>query len=389
MKALMVWKYYPAYLSFFYKKNRGVLNKSFAEHQQELFDDHFNWLPAMRNYMKRRGIETEVVVANAENLQKKWAAENDFTSYSDKGWEKEIVMERIRRFRPDILWLSSIFDYFGDFVRESSPYYKRAIAQIGSPFREKVDFSGISVLISENPDTFRSSQHLFEKVIITKHFFDRGIIDKVKPVKKEFEIIFIGGISLSHFKRAETLAYLIRNGINLRIYGYLKDQYPGRWNALKQAAGDIIRRHDFSMSADSLKQTFLKGRYKDCVEIIKSAHHGPLFGVEMYRALAASQLALNVHIDVAGGHSGNMRMFETTGIGTCLLTERSKNISELFAPGTEILTYGSKKELLEIVRQAMEMKKKVEEVARAGQERTLRHHTVERMFDDIKPAFDI
>lgn len=390
MKVLMLTTYYPQYLSYFYEKYPSVIDLPFEEHRNKIFDDHFAWPAELSRYMNQQGIQTEFIIANAEVMQKKWAEENNFRAYSKKGWEKEIVMEQIKRFQPDVLWIDSIFDYFGDFVKRALPYCKKAITWVSCPTPKNLDVSGFKILITSHPDMLKDQQHLFDDIIITKPGFDPEILKKIGPVKKEYDVTFVGGITPAHAKRAKILAYLIKNGVDLKVFGYLYEQPRlGLQNALLSAAGHILKCQDFRKGIDAIKRTFVKTDYQRNVEIIKSVYQGPVFGLDMYRTLVASRITINVHIDIAGDYSGNMRMFETTGIGTCLVTEYTKDIREMFEPDKEILTYKSKEELLEIIQKMLSQNEKIEQIAKDGQKRTLRSHTIERMFNDIRPAFNI
>jgi spore maturation protein CgeB len=58
-----------------------------------------------------------------------------------------------------------------------------------------------------------------------------------------------------------------------------------------------------------------------------------------------------------------LRLFETTGIGTCLLTDWKPNISELFEP----VTYRSPAEALEKARGLLDHEPERQKIARAGQ----------------------
>lgn len=391
MKVLMLWKYYPQYLKYFYKKHPSVIDLPFEEHRDKIFDDHFGGWPAeLSRYMNQQGIQTEFIIANAESLQKKWAEENNFKSYSTEGWEKEIAMEQIRWFRPDVLWIPSIFDYFGDFVKCALPYCKKAITWVGCATPKNLDVSGFTTLITGHPQMLKEQQHLFDDVIITKPGFDPQILEKIGSVEKTYDMTFIGQISTVHTKRAKILAYLIKKGVDLDVFGYLREQQSlKKWSAFRRAGGHILKRQDFRKGTNVLKRAFVKTDYQRNVEVIKSLYQSPVFGLDMYRTLAASRITLNIHIDAAGNCVGNMRMFEATGVGTCLLTEHSENIDELFQPGKEILTYRSNEELLEIIQEMLSRKEEIEQIAKAGQNRTLQHHTPKRMFTDIKPAFNI
>ena len=130
---------------------------------------------------------------------------------------------------------------------------------------------------------------------------------------------------------------------------------------------------------------FFPQKFDENLEIINSIHSGPIFGMDMYRALAQSRATLNVHIDIAGGHSGNMRMFEATGMGTCLITNKSPSNSNYFDVKNEILTFRSKEDLLTLVKDIRS--KKIGKISKAGQRRTLNEHSIPNMFEDIKSVF--
>ena len=99
----------------------------------------------------------------------------------------------------------------------------------------------------------------------------------------------------------------------------------------------------------------------------------------MYDVLARSKISLNVHVDVAGGMVGNIRMFETTGMGSLLISEDAPNASDLFRAGQEIVTYSGVEELVDKIEYYLDHDSERAEIARAGQSKTLNtHNTVER-----------
>jgi spore maturation protein CgeB len=91
--------------------------------------------------------------------------------------------------------------------------------------------------------------------------------------------------------------------------------------------------------------------------------------------LAKSKVCFNCHIDVAGNSAGNMRLFEATGVGSCLLTDWKSNLSDFFEPDREVATYRNAEECSEKVRFLLEHPQERECIAAAGQRRTLRDHT--------------
>jgi spore maturation protein CgeB len=94
----------------------------------------------------------------------------------------------------------------------------------------------------------------------------------------------------------------------------------------------------------------------------------------MYRVLQSSKITFNHHGDVAP-FANNMRLFEATGVGTCLLTDWKENLKEMFEPGKEVLTYRGPDECAELIQYYLDHEEERQAIGLAGQTRTLREHT--------------
>ena len=103
----------------------------------------------------------------------------------------------------------------------------------------------------------------------------------------------------------------------------------------------------------------------------------PVFGIDMFKLFNRSKIVLNFHIGVAGDFAGNMRMFEVTGVGSCLLTDNKKNINDLFIPGSEVVTYDNPDDCIEKAKWLLNHEDERKKIALAGHQRTLKFHTVE------------
>ena len=386
MKLLMLWKYYPAYLEYFYQKNPGVFSLSYDEHQKKIFDDHFGWAADFGQYLHRKGIKTKFVIANAKKLQQQWCKENNV----HKKIEKEIVLEQIKRFKPDILWVTSLFDYYGPFIQEALPHAKKVICWIGSPFIDKIDTRGFSALLTENPSTLKKTQHTFDQVLITKPGFDPAILDKIGSQEKKYDITFIGHFGHGHRKRMSTIKYLLEHDIKIKLFSNLPGNGQRLINNVKQSSFLFFRcrepKNAFTTLKD-IKNIIFKDQFEKDLHFLQKKSVPPVFGLDMYKALAQSHLTLNVHIDCARNNAGNCRTFEATGAGTCLLNENAHNIGTLFTPNKEIMTYNNEEELIEKIKFLLANKHKAQRIAQAGQKRTLKEHTFDRVFNDIKSVF--
>jgi hypothetical protein len=108
---------------------------------------------------------------------------------------------------------------------------------------------------------------------------------------------------------------------------------------------------------------------------IRACHRGEAWGLEMYRVLAGARIALNRHIAAAEGHANNMRLYEATGVGALLLTDRGTNLGELFATGREIAVYDDADDVIRQIDHYLAHDDERIALAAAGQARTLAEHT--------------
>ena len=81
--------------------------------------------------------------------------------------------------------------------------------------------------------------------------------------------------------------------------------------------------------------------------------------------------------------SGNIRLFEATGMGALLITENSENIAEFFSPGIEIVTYRSTDELVQLIHYYMRHRWEAREIADRGQQRTLTDHNTHKRSEEL------
>ena len=71
--------------------------------------------------------------------------------------------------------------------------------------------------------------------------------------------------------------------------------------------------------------------------------------LNMYKILGRSRISFNRHINVSENYANNMRLYEATGMGSLLLTDKKDNLNKLFEIDREIVTYSCKEEAAEKV----------------------------------------
>ena len=59
----------------------------------------------------------------------------------------------------------------------------------------------------------------------------------------------------------------------------------------------------------------------------------PIFGIDYYKSINNSKNSLNIHTEGCGDCSGNIRLFEITGLRSCMISEKFQNMEHLFEDG--------------------------------------------------------
>ena len=91
----------------------------------------------------------------------------------------------------------------------------------------------------------------------------------------------------------------------------------------------------------------------------------------MYDVLRRSKITLNFHINIAEGWANNMRLYEATGVGAMLLTDRQRNLNDIYADGREIASYSTVAECISSIGFYLADERTRNAVAAAGQRKAL------------------
>jgi glycosyltransferase involved in cell wall biosynthesis len=220
------------------------------------------------------------------------------------------------------------------------------------------------------------------------HAFEPSILKLVRPgIERTLDFTFMGSLVLEegfHNQRFQLIKTLVER-TNLQVWGRLSER--DRDSRAKQLASRITHRANRLLrDLDASDQLLAKvaawdERYQrgPLAKEILSKHpgrfHPPVIALDYFELLAKSKINLNNHIDCAAGHAGNIRLFEATGMGTCLLTDWMINLPEMFEDHVEIVTYKNADECVEKVNYLLDHPQELAAIAAAGQRRTLRDHT--------------
>jgi len=350
MKIVLLASYYPSYLDDF-RQNHSLDELNYQEHREQLLDDYFGAFISYRNYFRMLGHDCELLIDNDFPLQQKWLSEHHINMMAAPKTKQKVVMKQLEAFEPDAFFVGSMFEYYGEFLHQVRKNITPNIfTWIACPFPANLDFQPVKCVLTSVPDFLSGLSVPVEKLAAA---FDADIVKKLGDVKKSIDVSFAGSLSPNHRYRKRTLEALCAEQIPLSVFG------------------DVAKRRFFSWWGK-----------EPLIDIAKPA----VWGLDMYRTLAASRVTLNFHIDVARNANfvGNMRMYEATGCGAMLLTDYQDSIESLFVPDKEIVTFRSLDELKEKATYYLSHKNECLQVAEAGRNACLSRHSYKQRIVDFE-----
>jgi len=352
LRVLVVDTYYPAFTAEHYAARPGLERAPYDEQLAALIARRFGTTDAYSANFDALGHPAADVIVNCEPLQLAWAAEHG------PRWTRaaahlprvrlaalhRIAHAQIDAFAPDVVYLQDLWFFTKPELDRMRRAGRLVVGQIASAPPPADRLRGLDLIVTSFPhyvERFRGLGIDSEYLPIAFHTPIGEQVAADPAGERPHAAVFVGGVNPAvHPAGTELIARLCAAGL-IDVWGYGADALP--------PGSPILDRH-----------------------------HGPAWGLDMYRVLAQSRLVVNRHIEAAEGFANNMRLFETTAMGALLLTERAPNLAGLFVPGEEVETYASEDELVEKLRHYAARPEEAQRIAAAGQRRTLAEHTYER-----------
>jgi hypothetical protein len=385
--------YYPEYVQQFYSRQPGLETQSYVQQHRALMEDCFLWSNFWSVALGELGYESEEIVANIEPMQKRWAMEQG-VEFDEPQWLFQIVLAQIKKFRPEILFVTDYSTFSASFihqVKSDVPSIKLVLGWCGAPYRDGSVFNEYDLIlccIPELVEHFRSQGHTAYHL---NHSFSPTVLEKINSNSKpNVDFGFMGSVvkrELFHNQREKLLLDLVET-TNLQLWTdvpriTLRERRAVTTRQIAYDAVSAAKRVGVPQSVLAATPLVQKvANWKERPELsapmdprlIRRAQP-PIFGVEMFQQLHDTKVALNSHIDISPLSASNIRLFEATGVGSCLLTDNKSNLSTLFEPDREVVAFSSSEECAEKVSYLLEHESERIAIAQAGQRRTLRDHT--------------
>ena len=392
--------FYPEYLRDYDNRYPDMKLESYGEQRLHLMGDCHAWADFFEIHLRKLGVNAHEIIYNAKHLQRAWMEEQGL--WSDGDCDRDIVLKQLKVMEPDVIFFQEMKAFLGgwiNFLRGEVRSIRQVFGFwcIGYGSEDLEGFKDFDYILACSEDLVRDCRENGMKAYRLNHGFERSILERLKSDgcglrgneksgnEKEHNVVFIGSLVLLkgyHHERVRILDALLKRGIGMDIYSSL---YYESW--LKLWIKFLISWGFERFRERGLKRV-LEGIFGlkvmsdiECLSWISKGLIGrvqkPIFGLEMFKILASSKVVWNHHLEGTGCWAVNMRLFEATGIGSCLLTDWKKNLKDLFEIDEEVVAYRTVEECEEKAIWLLEHPREREEIARAGQRRTLKDHSLE------------
>ncbi|HYR75223.1 MAG TPA: glycosyltransferase [Pyrinomonadaceae bacterium] len=389
---------YPEYLQRFLSDHPDATQLPYEELYDRYVGTHFGWADYYPRHLKALGNEAQEVFTSFEALQKAWAEEHG-VRYDQRNWFKQILFAQVRAFQPDVLFLEDLYRFDSDFrkqLREVCAKRPLIIGYRGAPTEDYGSLKDVDVLLTCAPHFVEYMRQAGANAALLPHAFEPAILDAVGHVTRDLDLTFVGNLVMQdgfHMQRYALIEKLLES-TSLQVWTSISQPESG--SRSKRVLLKLASRAKKTLKDAGLDSGFIKssggglkaamtrnsrtsdpsGAWKEKGYAAKL--HEPVFGLANFRILARSRLTLNNHIDCAEDYAGNSRLYEATGMGACLITDWKRNLSEMFEPDSEVVTYKCAEECSEKINYLLAHESERQAIAQAGQQRTLSCHTFKR-----------
>lgn len=305
---------YPAYIPRLERLTRGL--DTFAARKDAFLADRFGACHFLQPVLSA---ESEAFFTNGDDagLQRKWAQEQGLPASADL---PSILLAQIEHHRTEVFYNLDPMRYSSDFVRRLPATVKRTIAWRAAP-SPGADFSAYDLVVCNFPSILKSYEARGWRAayLAPAHdpVMDRYAANDERPV----DVLFVGGYSRHHRRRAEVLEAVASHCGRLKIEFHLDRSRITQW------------------AESPLGRCLPLAQHRRPREI-RAVTADPIFGLDLYAALSQAKIVLNGAVDMAGEDRGNMRCFEAMGCRALLFSDAG-NYPPGMTAGINFVCYSS------------------------------------------------
>ncbi len=302
--------------------------ETFAERQAVFFADRHGAPHFLKPVLDAEPTAFEANV-NDEVHQRMWAKESGMTGEPDL---HSILLAQIEHHRTEILYSMDPVALPSSFVRRLPGCVKKTIGWRAAPTKG-TDFTAYDLIVSNFPKMLREYEEAGCRVAPFYPAHDPEQDKYAANEERQIDAIFVGSYTRHHGIRNVLLEEIAKIGGSHQIVFHLENSRLTKW--VERSAMRWIPFLPYKLPA-SLRR------------VVK----GPVFGVDLYKALSRSKIVVNCSIDGAGVERGNIRCFEAMGCGCVMLSDEGR-YPEGMRPGDNMITYRNPQEAVQKLKEML------------------------------------
>ena len=267
-------------------------------------------------------------------------------------------------------------------LRKKNRKLEYVIAHLGHPFKPEL-LSGVDLILCASDELTKFYRDAGFRSETYYHSFPIHLLSHSKNFDdRNFEFTFVGssGINLdSHQHRLRYLQNLVKtfecklflnNQDNIVLPRSISFSNEGIYEfrvRMSQIKKDIYDKLCFSKSMEMQNK-----RFDSPVDLFESAEES-IYGLEMFKTLGNTKLTVQIHTS-ATKSAGAMRIFESAGMGVCLVSD-GDNMDKILTPGSEVVTFSSEEELHKNCNYLLTHQDEMREIAENAQKAVINRHS--------------
>jgi Glycosyl transferases group 1 len=258
-------------------------------------------------------------------VQRLWAREQGLPARTSM---EDILKAQIEHHRAEVFYNMDTTGWKSEFIRSLPGCLKAVIAWHAAPFRDVV-FSDYDLVVNNMPNI---AAIIAKQGVRTDYFFpsyDPEMAPYAAREDRPVDLIFVGGYTRHHRKRAAILETVSKLGRRYKV------------------AFHLDRSRLCALAESPVGRMLPLARHRRPPDVMAVARD-PVFGRDYYAALSTAKIVFNGAIDTSGPDRGNMRCFESMGVGAMLLSDEG-GYPEGMTDGETLAIYKSADHAVELI----------------------------------------
>jgi len=305
-----------------------------------------------------RGDETAFFTyGDDELLQHAWAREAGMPAKSSLA---DILLAQIESHRTEVFYNLDPMRYGSDFVRRLPGCVRKTVAWRAAP-SPGADFAAYDLVVCNFPGILKGYEKRGWKTAYFSPSHDPATDEYAVNSDRPIDVLFVGGYSRHHMRRAPVLEAIACLGDRFRIKFCL-------------AVSRFTR-----LAESPLGYLAPLGKYRRPRDI-RAVAGNPVYGRDLYALISRAKIVLNGAIDMSGEERGNVRCFESMGCRSLLFSDEGVYPEGMVA-GQTLVTYRSSSDVVVRLEELLRTPQFVAGIADAGYKMVTSRYSKERQWN--------